>query len=51
MWATPWKGTRWCSQVEYSAMSLTSTSSSWSSSNVVASTCDGSWRSPAKVSA
>ena len=36
MCATPWKGTRWCSQVEYIGMSLTSTSSSWSSSNVVA---------------
>src|SRR5215213_9891683 len=36
MCAVPWNGTRWCSQVEYIGMSLTSTSSSWFSAKVVA---------------
>src|SRR6478736_5360580 len=26
MWATPWKGSRWCSQVEYIGMSRTAAS-------------------------
>src|SRR5690606_19932815 len=32
--ATPWKGTRWCSHVEYTSMSLTSTISSCPRSKV-----------------
>src|SRR5918997_3618206 len=51
MCATPWKGTRWCSQVEYIGMSFTRTISSWSSSKGVARTSAGSCHRPAKVSA
>ena len=34
MCATPWKGRRWCSHVEYIGMSRTMMSSSWSIENV-----------------
>ena len=44
-------GTRWCSQVDQTSMSLTSTSSSWPMSNVVVSTSSAFIRSPPNVSA
>ena len=47
MWATPWKGSRWCSHVEYIGMSRTMMSSSWSIEKVFDSTSAGSCQSPA----
>src|SRR5579862_3860990 len=42
---------RWCSQIEYSAMSRTSTISSWSASNVTTRWLAGSCESPEQISA
>src|SRR3954469_10904790 len=51
MCAWPIHGTRWCSHVLATAMSRTSTSSSWFASNTVVSTSHGSTPIPAKISA
>src|SRR3954471_13338429 len=51
MCAWPIHGTRWCSQVLATAMSRTSTISSWSDSNTVVSTSHGSTPMPANTSA
>src|SRR3954447_14744891 len=50
-WATPVNGTRWCSHIDHSSMSRTSTISSCPMSKVVVSTSSGRCRMPAVSSA